>query len=230
MRYKLGVFFPYFGAKFMRAPKYPQPLFGHIVEPFAGAAGYSIRHHQSDVTLIDKSPYVAGVWNFLIRSSHDDIMNLPLMEAGQDVNDLHVCQEAKWLLGFWINQGSSVPKRTMGGRASNSRFGTWGVSPRERLAQQVGLIDHWRIIEGDFSDAPDVQATWFIDPPYQDQGRQYPHQISDFGMLADWAKERQGQALVCESEGADWLPFDHVTTVAGSTHKITNELLWQNAA
>jgi hypothetical protein len=228
--HKLGVFFPYFGAKFMRAPKYPKPMHDSIIEPFAGAAGYSVRNHSRQVTLIDKSPYVAGVWRFLIGSSRRDILNLPLMLPGDDVIDLPICQEAKWLLGFWVNQGSSVPKRTMGGRASNRRFGTWGEAPRERLAQQIELIDHWKIIEGDYTDAPDSHATWFIDPPYQDQGKQYPHQIDNFQQLAGWVKDRRGQVLACESDGADWLPFSPITTVVGSTHKITTEMLWQRAA
>jgi hypothetical protein len=227
---KLGVFFSYFGGKFMRSPHYPAPLHDTIVEPFAGAAGYATRHYQRKVILVDASPYVAGVWRFLIASSPADILALPLMQPGQDVNSLPICQEARWLLGFWINQGSSVPKRTMGGRASNRQFGTWGEKPRERLAAQVGLIKHWRFIEGDYSAAPNIAATWFIDPPYADQGKQYPKQVQNFAALADWCRARQGQVMVCESEGANWLPFKPITTVAGATHRVTTEMLWRNAA
>jgi len=227
---RLGVFFPYFGAKFMRAPKYPKPAFRTIIEPFAGAAGYSVRNHTHNVHLIDASQFVCGVWDFLIRARSAEIRNIPLMKAGQSVDDLNVCQEAKWLLGFWINQGSSVPKKTMGGRASNRAFGTWGEGPRERLAQQVELIRHWRVEQGDYRCAPDVKATWFIDPPYQDQGKQYQHTVSDYVRLASWARSRQGEALVCESAGADWLPFGPVTTVAGASHRITQEMLWHHVA
>ena len=227
---KHGIFFPYFGGKFMRALKYPAPLHDRIIEPFAGAAGYSTRYFHKRVTLVDASPYVCGVWRFLIGSTAKDILALPLMQPGEDVKDLPICQEAQWLLGFWINQGSSVPKRTMGGRASNRKFGTWGELPRLRLANQVGLINHWNIIEGDYTLAPDADATWFIDPPYEDQGKQYPAQITDFPALAEWSQGRNGQVMVCESEGADWLPFKPVTTVAGSSHRITTEVLWQNAA
>jgi site-specific DNA-adenine methylase len=226
---ELRVFIPYFGGKFMRSPHYPTPKYQTIIEPFAGAAGYSVRHHFGrKVILIDKSEYIAGVWSFLIKASASEILALPLMSPGDDVADLDVPQEAKWLLGFWVNQGSSVPKRTMGGRASNRRFGTWGEPARSRLAEQVEYIRGWRIIKGDYTLAPDCEATWFIDPPYFDQGKQYPHTITDYEALASWCKSRQGQVMVCESEGATWLPFKPVTTVVGSSHRKTTEVLWQN--
>jgi len=223
---RLGVFFSYFGAKFMRGKYYPTPTHDTIVEPFAGAAGYAVRHHDRRVILVDRSPYTCGVWRFLIASSRADILALPLMEPGDDVHDLAVCQEAKWLIGFWINQGSSVPKRTMGGRASNRKFGTWGEAPRARLADQVALIKHWQITEGDYTAAPDIEATWFIDPPYQVQGKQYQHAVSDYGALADWCRARRGQVIACESEGADWLPFRPITTVVGASHRKTTEVAW----
>lgn len=224
---KLGVFFSYFGGKFMRAPHYPPPKHDSIVEPFAGAAGYSTRYFQRKVTLIDSSPYVAGVWDFLIRSSREDVLRLPLLKPGDDVQVLPLPQEARWLLGFWINQGSSVPKRTVGGRASNRKFGTWGEAPRARLAEQVQFIKHWRIIHGDFRASPNTRCTWFIDPPYQGQGKQYQHRIDDYVELAQWCRVRQGQVLVCESAGASWLPFRPITTVVGATHRKTTEVLWE---
>ena len=223
----MRVCIPYFGAKFMRAPHYPAPKYDTIVEPFCGAAGYSLRHYEKRVVLVDKSHYIVGAWSYLLRSSSAEISKLPLLEPGDDVNDLPICQEAKWLVGFWINQGSSVPKRTMGGRLSNRKFGTWGESSRERLASQVEKLRHWQVIHGDYTDAPDIEATWFVDPPYQVQGKQYPHKIEDYAGLSAWCRSRKGQVLVCESEGADWLPFEPVTTVVGSTHRKTTEVLWQ---
>lgn len=198
----MRVFLPYFGAKYMRAPHYPAPRFQTIIEPFAGGAGYSVRFHSYKVILIDKSEYVAGVWDYLIRTPSHEILALPLLEPGTDVSELSLPQEAKWLIGFWINQGSAVPKRTVGGRASNQRAGSWNAYSRDRLANQVNQIRHWKIIHGDHREAPDIEATWFIDPPYQVQGRHYPHQIEDYAELAEWCRERKGQTMVCESEGA----------------------------
>ncbi len=224
-----GVFFSYFGGKFMRAPHYPPPRHDLVVEPFAGAAGYSVRHRLGGrALLIDTSPYVAGVWRFLIAAKPEEILALPLMEPGQSVDDLAIHQEARWLLGFWINQGSAVPKKSMGGRASNRQFGTWGAGPRERLARQVLLIKNWSIIEGDYRAAPDVEATWFLDPPYAAHPGHYPGPQPDYVALAQWARSRAGQVMVCETEGADWMEFEAVTTVAGASHRKTVEMLWRS--
>lgn len=212
----------------MRARYYPPPEHSTIIEPFAGAAGYSVRWSKprNKVILLDKSEYIVGAWDYLIRTPSAEILKLPLMDPGDDVNDLSICQEAKWLIGFWINQGSSMPKRTMGGRSSNSKFGTWGEAPRARLAKQAESIRHWEIHHGDYAEAPDIEATWFIDPPYQDQGKQYRHQIENYSELAEWCRARRGQVMVCESEGATWLPFTPVTTVVGATHQKTTEVLY----
>lgn len=228
----LAVFIPYFGGKYMRARHYPPPEHSTIIEPFAGAAGYSVRWSTArhKVILVDKSEYIVGAWDYLIRTPSAEILKLPLMEPGDDVNDLPICQEAKWLLGFWINQGSSVPKRTMGGRRSNRKFGTWGEAPRARLAQQAESIRHWEVHRGDYTEAPDIEATWFVDPPYQDQGKQYRHQVEDYAELAGWCQACRGQVMVCESEGATWLPFEPVTTVVGATHRKTTEVLYARSA
>ena len=225
----LAIFFPYFGAKYMRAPHYPAPTRDLIIEPFAGAAGYSVRHYEHDVLLIDASEVICGVWDFLIRASGSEILELPLLSPGDDVQALVIPQEAKWLLGFWCNAGSATPKRRLG-RASNRRSGAWGEHVRGRLAQQVDRIRHWRVRCGDYSTAPDVPATWFVDPTYEHQGRHYPHHVTDFAKLASWCHSRRGQVLVCESEGATWLPFEPVTTVVGATHRRTTEVLWRRDA
>jgi len=224
----LRVFIPYFGAKYMRAPRYPAPLHDTIIEPFAGAAGYSVRNHERNVILIDRSEYIAGVWSYLIHVGAAEVASLPLLRPGDTVDDLKIPQEAKWLIGFWINQGSSTPKKTMGGRWTNRKTGTWGDVARARLSSQVEHIRHWKVIHGDYRDAPNVDATWFIDPPYQEQGKNYPYQIDDYDVLARWCRSRIGQVMVCESEGADWLEFRPITTVVGGTHRKTTEVLWQS--
>lgn len=228
-RQHFGVFFSYFGGKYMRAHRYPVPRHRTIIEPFAGAAGYSVRHHERDVILYDTSPYVAGVWRYLLRTPASEIERLPLVSPGEDVRSLPIPQEAQWLIGFWINQGSSVPKRTVGGRQSNKRAGyyaTWAEPARTRLARQVEQIRHWRFVEADYREAPDLKATWFIDPPYEKHPTHYPDRIEDFGALASWCRSRQGQTIVCETEGATWLPFTPITRVQGTLHRNTQEVAW----
>ena len=36
-------FWAYYGGKWRSAPRYPAPVHGRIIEPFAGAAGYAMR-------------------------------------------------------------------------------------------------------------------------------------------------------------------------------------------
>lgn len=81
--------------------------------------------------------------------------------------------------------------------------------------------------------APDVTATWFIDPPYKGEaGRLYRHHSIDYAALAGWCRSRRGQVIVCERQGASWLPFLPLTTVKatpGSRGKGTSaEVVWQH--
>jgi len=214
----LKPFFTFYGGKWRAAPHYPPPEFATVIEPFAGAAGYSVRHHERRVTLIERDPLIAATWRYLIRSSPQEILALPDIAVGQTTDDLPICPEARLLVGWWVNGGSATPKKSLGQWARRMRTGeagtkggmlVWGQRVRERLASQVDAIKHWRIAEGDWSTAPDIEATWFIDPPYIDAGKYYrfgPDRI-DFAALAEWCRSRRGQVIVCENVGATWLPF-----------------------
>ena len=95
-----GPLLSYYGSKFRAAPKYHEPQHDTIIEPFAGGAGYSLRYPWKRVILYDTYEPLCGAWEFLIQSSAQDIINLPLLEPNQKVDNLHICQEAKWLIGF----------------------------------------------------------------------------------------------------------------------------------
>ena len=70
---------------------------------------------------------------------------------------------------------------------------------------------------GDYRQAPDIEATWFIDPPYQHVPGRYHHgpETIDYDELAEWAMSRRGQVIVCEGPDGDWLPFEHHRTWPG---------------
>jgi len=110
----------------------------------------------------------------------------------------------------------------------------WGEVIRERVASQVAFISHWTVIEGDYSQAPDLEATWFIDPPYAEAGRLYRHSSKniDYVALGNWCKTRKGQVIVCENEGATWLPFRFfmaTKSTPGSRGKAkSQEVIWTN--
>lgn len=234
----LAPFFTYFGGKYRSATRYPPPLHESIVEPFAGSAGYALRYPDRRVHLVDKSETVAGVWSYLIRTPAAEIRRLPLLDVGVSVDTLDAPQEARWLIGFWVSPGSSSPKKTRtlwnGSEPRHLRMCTWSEFVRERIAKQVDAIRHWRVTCGDYSEAPDTDASWFIDPPYQGMGKHYPCGADDidFTGLGNWCRERRGQVIVCEQAGADWLPFrDFGAFKSNKAHTgraRSAEALWMN--
>lgn len=220
----LRPFFCYYGGKWRAAPKYPKPEQDTIVEPFAGAAGYSTRHHTRRVLLIEKDPVIAGLWQYLINVKASEVLSIPLLGHDQTIDDLgNVPQEAKSLVGFWLSKGSAVPKRSPSTwmRAGTHVTSFWGEAIRQRIASQVEHIRHWECRNESYKNAPAVEATWFIDPPYCVVGKHYrcgPKDI-EFGHLAAWSRRQRGLVLVCENAGAKWLPFKPFATIQASPAK-----------
>lgn len=212
----LRPFWRYYGGKWRAAARYPAPRHTSIVEPFAGAAGYSLRYPDLDVTLVDVYPVVVEMWRWLIGATADDVLAVPLVECVDDLPD-GLPIGARYLVGFSLNAATASPRRVLSaGRKRLAAMGRrregWNAAQRELVASQVARIKHWRVIEGDYSLSPDVEATWFIDPPYLNAaGRHYVHgpDAIDHPSLARWCRMRRGQTIVCENEGADWLPFRH---------------------
>lgn len=203
-------FFSYFGGKWKLAKEYGRPRCGHVIEPFAGAAGYSVYWEPKKVTLIERNPVVYGVWNYLQRVSPAEVLRLPSAISHVDELPSRVCQEAKWLIGFWFDNGLTKPAVARGNWAKtpilSARF--WSETIKQRIASQVDHIRHWEIIEGSYDDAPDVKAHWHVDPPYDNAaGRLYTSNTVDRQALARWCQSRHGWVQVCENDGATWLPF-----------------------
>lgn len=227
----LGPFFCYFGGKWRAAPLYPPPRYGRIIEPFAGAAGYATRYADRKVTLVELDPLIAALWRYLIRVRPAEILSIPAVVTGS-ADDLPVCEEARWLVGFWLNKGVSHPRKTPSKwmRADTRPTSYWGTTVRQRIASQVDAIRHWRVVEGSYEEAPDREATWFIDPPYQLAGKHYRSQVDDYRALAHWCRNRRGQVMVCENQGATWLPFEpfrRIRSTSGPHGKtFSTEVLW----
>jgi hypothetical protein len=203
----LDPFFAYYGGKWRIAPRYPWPDFDTIIEPFAGSAGYALRYYGLKVQLFDANPIVVGVWDYLIRASREEVRSLPLIF--DSVDDVHAPQEAKWFIGFWMNAGVASPckKPSKWMRQGLKPHCFWGEYARDRISRQVDFIRHWSVREREFAEIENLKATWFIDPPYEAAGRHYPFQVTDYVDLAAWSRTRYGQVIVCENEGASWLPF-----------------------
>jgi site-specific DNA-adenine methylase len=231
---QLRPFFGYFGGKWRDALKsYPAPQHDTIVEPFAGSAGYALRYAHKKVVLCEIDPVIAGVWKYLIRATAKEILSIPDVPSDSTVDDLGICEEAKWLVGLWLNRGIAYPRKSPSKWMRDGiRPGSfWGQRVRATISSQLERIRHWTILNCSYDQAPTEEATWFIDPPYIEAGRHYRFGSAkiDFEQLAEWCRARPGQAIVCENEGATWLPFRHLGSFKTTrTKKLSKEVYWIN--
>lgn len=209
----LRQFFSFFGSKVSLAKHYPEPEFDTIIEPFAGSAGYSCRHWEREILLADKDPVIVGIWEYLIRATKRDILSLPLKP--ESVASL--TKPERDFIGFWWRRCGAVPSNIPVPWALSGKYETsfWSKETRKRIANQVEYINHWKVAAAhdDLFSLWQPQTTYFIDPPYQQQGSRYRFGSDgiDYVTLGVFCKTAAAanisQIIVCEAEGADWLPF-----------------------
>ena len=205
----------YFGSKTRLAATYQAPRHDVIVEPFAGAAAYSVfwlrERRDLRAVLIDSDWLVVDMWERLLAMSPADLWNYPLPIQGERVTDpLYLCGAVS--SGSW---GACHAGRSY--QITEMMAGAFPAT-RQIMAETLSLIKgRVEVTRGDYRVAPMNPATWFIDPPYQSDGEWYASGNDlDFGGLGEWVQGLPGQVIVCESQGADWLPFD--------PHRITNTI------
>jgi len=222
--------FNYFGSKQLIASCYPKPKYSVIYEPFAGSAGYSCWYHDLDIRLSDANFMVVGVWDYLIKTKGSEIRKLPIEVT--DTEQLNCCQEAKWLIGFWIQASCASPARKPSSwmKSQMRPDSYWGPVIREQVANIADKIKHWKVRLCDYASVEDANATWFIDPPYATPGgRTYTAQVFDYQHLASWCQSRSGQVIVCEEQGSTWLPFKPFGDFKSNPNsKRTAEVIWTN--
>lgn len=210
--------FSYYGSKSKVIKLYPNPTYNTIIEPFAGSARYALRYWEHQVCLYDVDKDVVDVWEWLIgKATPSDILNMPMSAPGERIPQLS-CKGASKFLAFMSNQGSAIPKKTTG----RMGFSKWN---RQNVAELLPRIKHWTIERRSYVDISNQSATWFVDPPYQRKGKYYRHNDINFDHLGRWCRNRNGQVIVCENEGADWLPFQFLTSLRGQNQKST-EVVW----
>ena len=216
--------FSYFGSKVRMAPQYLRPIYPTIIEPFAGAAGYSCHYWRRAVCLYDVNPLVVDAIKYLIKATPKMIRALPLLVGKEPINNLSISESEKNLIGFWATVGShGQPAKTAHAWARDYRdqASCWGSRCRERLAVTVNKIKHWQVFNQSY-ESIDVNAigpaTWFVDPPYQKQGKAYKYgsKLIDYNHLGKWCQSLPGQVIVCEQLGATWLPFRPLYKITGA--------------
>jgi len=213
--------FYYYGRKKQIARHYPKPQFDTIVEPFAGAASYAMHKEnwKLRVVLIEKDPKVCDVWHWLIdEATEESIRKLPDLRTGEKSSEfLHIVHAAtKMAFKYRTIKVTPVLERN------------WEISKRV-MACSVHKVKHWELIEGDYRVSPDIEATWFIDPPYKHapgDGYAFGSKQMDYEKLADWTMDRRGQLICCEGEFGDYLPFETLLELPGVAGKISQEKIY----
>ncbi len=213
--------FYYYGRKKQIAKHYPSPNFDTIIEPFAGAASYALfgDNWKKRVILIEKDTKVFAIWEWLIKSAtKEEILKLPDLQVGEKSSEfLHIIHAAtKMAFHFKTIKVTPILERN------------WEISKR-CMAENVQKIKHWEIICEDYTKAPDIEATWFIDPPYKGEaglGYKQSSKLIDYNFLAAWALKRKGELIFCEGEKGDYLPFEHLMELKGVAGKASKEKIY----
>lgn len=227
----LHPFFSYFGSKYALARYYQAPIHDEIIEPFAGSAGYSLWYYDKKITLYEIYEPIVELWKYLINVSSEEILKLPLGPFDKDhpIDAADIPSPAKTLLGFWNTQSQTSSSRYP---LSKSRGSGWTYNKRKMIASQLRYIRHWTIEKLSFEKISNKEATWYIDPPYEEGGKRYKHNKIDYPLLAQWCKERQGQVIVCEQNNAKWLDFKSFEigyNPRNASNKDYKEVVWYNS-
>lgn len=231
---KLRRFIPVYGGKRSIATKYPEPKYDTIIEPFAGGAGYAVEYYDRNVRLLDIDERVCSVWDYLIHASSRDIMRIPIGIYDVDEIPDRFGQAVKYLVGWWFQPaaaGGPAKRASSWAIQHAGRGDVWGEKCRARIADSVQYIRHWTIDNANYDTiAPRTRATWFVDPPYVEMGVHYKHGANaiDFEAIGNWCRSLRGQVMVCENEGADWLPFEPLCEMVGGQRRRRTEVVWLN--
>lgn len=232
----------YYGGKSKIAHLYPVPACNLIVEPFAGSAAYAWLHRRSDdgtqrdVWLNDLDSRTFSIWKFLTSPEASDIVELYVpdtVEKGQKVSDFIPAE----LPGLQEICRAEANQGTQGAKGVHDQITSMGAKcwkVKRKLREVIPEVAHWQITNLHYADLMNVEATWFIDPPYANAaGNRYRlgADTIDYDYLGWWCLQRRGQTIVCENDGASWgdfSPLEHPRISIRSRYQRANarEAVW----
>ncbi len=224
-----GPLFKWFGSKWTASKHYPAPIHDFVVEPFAGSAGYSLRHHTKKVVLAESDIHVQRLWWWLIKKAKEsDIRELPVnLPEGTDIRTLGLSLGQSLLMKTWQRTNNVGDCWTVS--SWGNKPGQWTENTRSRVASEFHMVKHWKLDNDAFALLAEAGApsTWFIDPPYQ-YNYQYRGAPLDYGRLANLVDSLSGQVIVCEAvcpktgQTPSWLSFEPFRTTVTSRRKAHN--------
>lgn len=216
----------YFGSKSKIVNYYPEPRYDLIMEPFAGSGRYALKWFERQVHLNDINPVIYNMWDYVINTSTIEMIeNLPELKYQDYIKDVEgLSQVERDLMGYFACRGVASPAKRVSSWAADGNEIRKG---KDRILKYKPKIQHWVLTSVDYKELPDVEATWFIDPPYQHNIGKYVYNDMNYEELADWCKSRKGQVIVCENSKADWLDFRYLAEYRGSK-KQSVEVIWTN--
>jgi site-specific DNA-adenine methylase len=225
--------FAYYGAKHGLAKKYPAPQHNIIIEPFAGSAAYSVRWatESTKVLLFDADPQVVALWERVKQLTPNDLQEITY-------HALHDERTTDPLVA--ASAGSDGLKAALNDieRQITPRMRKDWPNLQRRIERAMTRIQQWEIVCDTYSNAPDIKATWFIDPPYQPLIDNKRHSAGnayniganniDYKHLGEWCQQRRGQIIVCEQHPAQWLPFTPFHQQLNAQNIERTEVIWTN--
>lgn len=207
----------------MISGRYPAPKYNRIIEPFAGGAAYSLRYCDREVVINDLSVNTCAVWDFIKSPNAKNwAARIPTsVSKGDKIDDIidnlvKAPAGLKWMLRSAANVGLLGT-----GKRSNTitTFGAlrWEHNTIKKINYWHDRIKHWAVHNGSYLDIPNVEATWFVDPPYSNAaGKLYQESDIDYADLRNWVLSRKGQVIVCGNTSETWLPFKRLAKSQGT--------------
>jgi hypothetical protein len=205
-----------------------------IFEPFAGSAGYALRHYEKQVQIYESNQYLAGLWKWLIGSATSDLIRaIPIdLPEGTDIQALDLEKGQKLLLKHWQRTNNYGDCWTIS--PWGNKPGQWTANTRARVAEQFEAVRHWSFAPVFYN----MPGTYFIDPPYLYNYR-YGAKTFDHVALASTLSQipHPYQIVACEAlcpktgKRPHYLPFADFRSVVTSrrkteNHHHSNELLF----